>query len=119
MEQYILLASQGDVCHDDHTARHGDRHDADDDGERLNGITSKNNVHYDLKKMMMGIIEPEQYLSSASNISLGKMMEMKIYFNIQWKIHSSSRICTSSSISARITLSINCFSTRLNKFVQN
>ena len=59
MEQYILLASQGDVCHDDHTARHGDRHDADDDGERLNGITSKNNIHYDLEKIMMAIIEPD------------------------------------------------------------
>ena len=41
MDQYILLASQDDVGHDDHSARHGDRHDGDYDGERLNGITSK------------------------------------------------------------------------------
>ena len=63
MEQYILLASQIDVCHDDHTARHGDHHDVDDDCERLNGITSKNNVHYDLEKMMMAIIEPDGTIS--------------------------------------------------------
>ena len=59
MEQYILLVIQGDVDHDDHTARHGDHHDVDEDCERLNGITSKNNVHYDLEKMMMAIIEPD------------------------------------------------------------
>ena len=39
----------------------------------------------------------EQYLSSAGNISLGKMMEMKIYFNIQWKIHVDVVTCLKGS----------------------
>ena len=59
MEQYILLASQGDGGHDYHTVRHGDRHDVDDDGKRLNRINSKYKAHYDLEKIMMAIIEPD------------------------------------------------------------